>query len=226
MPTGSQLRCTAFAVLVALAVACGDDDPAATDSPCDDAETSCVIVNARSSSMTHAPTYDAGLNQTTHVLSWDLNNMIVYGGGRHIVIQANFDPPIMVQYDHPEHHFELAGGPIGGCADRFAKVTNAGIQSDWTPISAGANFSGACTTGASSMEALALFGPLATGNTLTSVRIEFTVPETYDAGSAQGTPVLDGNLALSGFALHVTTSGNSEFNPPAWPEGVDLPIPR
>ncbi len=215
-----------LALLAVLALSCGDDDPVAGDSPCDDAGTSCVSARATSSNMAYITAYDPVFDQTSHLLSWDLSSAIAFGGGQHIILTVQFDPPIEVQYDHPEHVFRLSGGSTAGCFDRFAKVTGAGVQSQWTAISGSANFSGACTTGEARMVAGALFGPLETGNKLRSVRIEFTVPEIYDAGAAQGTPVPDANMVLTNFSLDVSTSGNSEYDPPAWPEGVDLPVPR
>ena len=89
----------ALGVVAALFTACGDDElPAAGTSPCLDANTACNSIRLTPDNVTYNCIYDGIEDETTHSLSWPVDNVIVsgYGPGKRMMLTFTFDPPMMV----------------------------------------------------------------------------------------------------------------------------------
>ncbi len=211
----------AIAILGALSIACGDDDPAAVDNPCDDANTSCLNLELTPDQMSYAGSFDPSENWTIHTVSWNLGSTVLssYGPGRRIIINVNFDPSIDARYDHFSHGFALFAGP-GGTFDKSATPPLTSYSTDWVRLQASATCQGHSINSASRFQVAVLYGPLEAGDRLKALRFDVTIPATYD----NGVPVLAGDVGPMSVFVSATITGNSEGNPPAWPRGLPVGI--
>ncbi len=217
----SFLTAGLIVILGALSTSCGDDDPTGANSPCDDANTSCLSLSVSETGVTYTTFYmDPPSDMTFHILEWAIDGRILsdYAPGQHVLVTVNFDPPITVLYSHPANTFQLGAGITGVCLDRYAHPTARVVHSGWQLANNDIACAGDCTNGESQVIMYAVFGPLQTGEELERISFEFTVPATYTSGAGQGTSVLPGDLDVFLFSFSMTTLGNTTLNgPPIWP---------
>ena len=219
MPFYLRASCVALALLGTLIVSCGDDDPAATSSTCDDPAFACVALDVTPTNVVYTSQYNPGGNQTSHAIYWDFDAVLSgYGPGKHVVINVSFDPPMKVRYDHIGQQFSVIAGSLAGCFDRFAHPTVAFTSPTWINANPEVECAGECVTGASHVSFNAAFTPVVVGDELHRVSIDFTVPATYPTGGSSGTPVLSGDLTpIRVMFTSVVNGGNTEADPPVWP---------
>ncbi len=214
-----RFTCVTLALVCILVTACDDDDPAAANTPCDDAKTSCVYLTVSSTAFQYTSTYDLIVNETTHYLQWDFDSEVIAGfaPGEHMILNITFDEPIKVRYNHPHQLFALSTEPAG-CVDRFASATGS-ASSAWQDVSTEIALRGACSTAGATPEfdLHVTFEPIVIRKQLASLTVKFTVPETYTSGGGQGTPIPAGDLPIESVRLVGITSGNTADNPPVWP---------
>jgi hypothetical protein len=211
----------ALVVLGTLLVACGDDDdPVAVDSPCDDANTTCLTLQLTTADMTYFNNYDPLGDRTGHTLHFDASSAVLsdYGPGRRVFVTVTFNPPIEVRYDHSGQSFRFHAGSTGGI-DGSVNPTFSALITDWPYMNAEAACMRESVTGAPRFGLFADFDPLTPGDELNSVSFSLTIPETY----TNGMPVLAGDLVNITIEVGTLLDGSSEGNPPAWPKGHPLP---
>ncbi len=213
-----RFACVTLALACILITACGDDDPAAADSPCDDANTTCVNLTVSSAGFLYSNLYDIVLDETTHYLQWDFDSEVIAGfaPGERMILNITFDDPIKVRYNHLRHLFILSTEPFTACSDRFASATGS-ASAAWRDVFTSVALRGDCTAGASQFDLQVTFESIVTKNQLRSLTAEFTVPQTYTSGTNQGTPILAGDLPILSVQLVGITDGDTTNNPPAWP---------
>ena len=204
-----------------LAISCGDDDdPVASDSPCDDANTTCLALTVRPDDMIYDMGYhDPPIDQSWHAVNWNIDGVVLsnYRPGQVVMASVTFDPPITVRYEHMETHFSFMASGVS-CLDRFTNYTGEASSNGW-PIDTHSVYSyGDCVSGASAVSVSIHYEPLVVGNKLRRVDFEFTVPDTYAGGTSEGAPVLPGNLNVGRVGVVAWTDGDTTADGPAiWP---------
>lgn len=217
MMSNSRFVCAAFAVIGVLVAACEKtNDPVATKSPCDEANTSCLEITVTPEEMTYAAVYNDFLKKTNHTLSWNVGSEKIagYAPGRHIVIKVNFNPPVKARYSHRTAGFYLGAGAVSDCYDRYLNLTASALSTGWPDYWNVIVPGGVCDTGASIL-GVNVSMMVSTQQPLQSVMVTFVVPDTYTGGRA-GTPVLPGDLNVFAVQLIAQLDGDTGPNPPSW----------
>ncbi len=210
--------CAVLAVFGLLITSCGNDDPVATDSPCADANTTCLNVQLPPDSVSHLSVYNPGPNTTSHAITWNMDNVLFgYAPGQRVVITLNFLVPVEVRYAHNSEILTVAAGASALCYDRHAFPSPSVQSNGWVEADVALECMGDCATGASRVEYAAEYEALAQGDDLRQIKIEFTVPATYTSGTNSGTPILPGDLTPIKVQFVATVPGNTIGNPPAYP---------
>ncbi len=217
----------ALILLGTLTLSCGDDDnPAAVDTPCDDANTTCVSLTLSDDDVAYTTTYYSASNQTVHSLAWDMSSKQVddYGPGQRIIVNITFDPPLKVRYNHNNEDFGFSAGEKGTCTNRYASPSTWEFtHNGWTSSLDDINLSGECTTGESILFMRATFQDLLKDRELKHLSYDFVVPEAYTSGASAGEPVLPGDLVIWRIRISTYITGNNGGDPPIWP-GTVVPI--
>jgi len=217
----SFLTAGLIAILGALSTSCGDDDPASSNQPCDDANMACLDLRVSDVGMTYTTFYTPDpLEQTIHNLDWNMDSKIIsnYAPGSRVYVNVTFDPPIKVIYQHASSTFEFGAGVSSICQNRNAHPTPSISTRGWEHDSQDVICAGDCSTGESLFNVYVVFSLPEVGSELEKISFQFTVPATYTSGDAQGTSVLPGDLPVFAFRFSAFTIGNTTSNgPPIWP---------
>jgi hypothetical protein len=217
-------RASFAALLLSLTVVgCGDDEdnPAAANSPCLDANTECASFSLRPSDMAFSEEYMDmfPIPPTTYFNgTWPTAGKVVvgYGPGKSMIVTVRFDTPLVVRYDTPSAFVALSAGAVPGCADRWASPTpTASVTGDWTMFQSSASVSENCS-GSSRLEVAANFQNLQAGQSLTAVTWRVTVPDTYTDGQP-GSPILPADLDVYSIGWAAAVDGDERGNPAIWP---------
>jgi hypothetical protein len=213
-----------WAILAASFLACGDDeDPVAGNppptGPCYEDNTSCLTVQLSPSDMTYDPYYDIVGDRTTHLLKWEVGSKVLsdYGPGQRVMITMDFNPPLVVRYDHPAQEFGFQTVYID-CVDRWAHPAHSVQSAEWTSTSAIVYCMGDCANSASTLALSTMFDSLLVSSELASLSLDFIVPAAYTVGPGTGMPIVPGDLPMTlGVFLITTLEGNTGEDPPVWP---------
>src|SRR5262245_23953212 len=191
MLSNLRLDCAALALLGVLFVSCGDDDnPAAADDPCDDANATCLTLQVTPADVGQLAVYNPGPNTSQHAITWDVDRVLSdYAPGQHITLTVKFNPPVKVRYDHLEENLTISAGPEALCYDRTDNPDYTFTVGGWTRNASQIDCMGACTTGESRVVFSAGWVALESGDQLAQVTFDFVVPDTYSLGAGAGTPI-------------------------------------
>jgi hypothetical protein len=96
-------------------------------------------------------------------------------------------------------------------------VPEVDITGNWPILQSTANLRGTCGDGESTLELWAYFQNLEAGQALQVVTWSLTVPDTYTAGGASGSPILPGDLDVVFLGWSASVQRDERGNPAIWP---------
>jgi len=212
--------------MTATLVACGDDDNVtAGSSPCLDEDTTCLTLNAIPGEMALTEIDDGSTSTFVRYLTWTHSAMLeAFRPGQKIRISVEFNPPLVVLHDHPAMYFVLLirSGPGGSYNAYASPATTVDVDGTLPVAGAHANINGKSSNSDLYCNIGCDFDHPQTGQELSGLRIEFTVPDTYTSGSGAGKAVPATDFQITEFTVSSVLNG-PQPGPAVWPKHQPLP---